>query len=256
MKDSLWAIRCVWLRYFDVYCKSLVYALLTTFLEPLLYVLSFGFGMGGMIGQITVAGVTLSYRQFVLAGLVGQTMLVQSFFDAAYGGFVRMYYQRIFKAMAVTPITLSEVLWGELLWDSTKSTFATSILLLIGVLLGDFSPWGALALLPICYLCSLLFSGLGLYVAASSQSIEQINYPQYLLVFPMFLFCGVYFPLERLPIVIQYFAHLLPLTAILSIVRSFTLGLPFEWLGVGVVAIWLVLTVTLSRRAMTARLIK
>ena len=74
----------------------------------------------------------LSYRKFIFAGIVGQTVLFQGFFEASFGGYVRMYYQRIFHSMGTTPITLSEVLWGELLWDSTKAAMAASVVILIG----------------------------------------------------------------------------------------------------------------------------
>ena len=67
---ALWGIRCVWLRHFDVYRKSIVYGLVTTFTEPLLYLFSFGFGLGSMIGKVNLLGVELTYRQFILAGIV------------------------------------------------------------------------------------------------------------------------------------------------------------------------------------------
>lgn len=115
---AIGAIRCVWLRYFAVFRKSLKYAIVTTFFEPLLYLFAFGFGLGPMIGTVDVLGVQMTYRQFIFAGIVAQTVMFQAFFEAAFGAFIRMYYQRVFQAIAVTQITLSEVLWAELLWDA------------------------------------------------------------------------------------------------------------------------------------------
>lgn len=254
--DSIWAIRCVWLRYFDVFRKSLLYGTLVTFLEPFLYLLSFGFGVGAIVGNLDVRGVTVSYRQFVFAGVVGQAVLFLGFFEAAYGSFIRYYYQRIFQAMATTPITLSEVLWGELFWDASKGTFSAGAVLLIGSLIGDFSPWGALCSLPLCFVSSFLFAALGLWVAAISETIEQISYPQYLIVFPMFLFCGVFFPLEQLPYVLRLVAWVLPLTSMVSLIQTLTLGFAFEWQALPIILCWLVLLVVMSRRAMFKRLIK
>src|SRR5262249_45225493 len=114
---ALGAIRCVWLRYFDVYRKSLTYGIVTTFVEPLLYLFAFGFGLGSIVRKVSMLGVDLSYRQFIFAGIAAQSLMFQGFFEAAYGSFIRMYYQRIFQAIAVTPVTLSEVLWAEILWD-------------------------------------------------------------------------------------------------------------------------------------------
>ena len=110
MNDTFWGIHCIWLRYFDVFKKSVGRYIITTLVEPVLYLLSFGIGMGTLIGSLTFHGNTIDYRSFVFSGIVGQTILFQGFFEASYGGFIRMYYQKIFHAMAVTPVTLSEVL--------------------------------------------------------------------------------------------------------------------------------------------------
>src|SRR5262245_54343295 len=236
-----WGIRCVWLRYFDVYRKSLVFSVVTTFVEPALYLAAFGFGLGGMIQTVHADGANVSYRQFVFAGIVGQTVLFQAFFEAAYGSFIRMYYQRVFQAIATTPITLSEVLWAELLWDASKAAFASLAVLLIGAALGDFSVVGAIAAVPLCFGCGLIFAGLGLLVAARSRTIDDISYPQYLLIFPMFLFCSVFFPLDALPRVLQWAAWTLPLTSVVSLVRTLTLGFPLRLEIFPVLTLWLVI---------------
>lgn len=253
---TLGAIECVWLRHFDVYRKSLGYALITTFAEPLLYLFAFGFGLGSLIGKVTLLGIELTYRQFIFAGIVAQTLMFQGFFEAAYGSFIRMYYQKIFQAIAVTPITLSEVLWAEIVWDASKATFSASVVILIGVSMKDFSPSGALLALPLCFLGALLFAALGLLVAAKSRTIEEISYPQYLLIFPMFLFCGVFFPLSSLPSYLQWLAWMLPLTSIVSLVRTLTLGTPLQWRVFAGILVWLVVLVPWSRQAMSRRLIK
>jgi len=250
------AIRCVWMRYFAVYRKSLKYAVVTTFVEPLLYLFAFGFGLGTIIGTVNVAGVELTYRKFILAGIVAQTVMFQGFFEAAYGAFIRMYYQRIFQAIAVTPITLSEVLWAELIWDASRAAFAALAILAIGVAIGDFQAVGALIALCVCFVVGLLFAGLGLLVAAKSKTIEEISYPQYLLIFPMFLFCGVFFPLENLPSYLQWLAWILPLTAVVSLIRTLTLGTPLQPTVFIVIAVWLAILTPWSRKAMSRRLIK
>ena len=254
--DSLWAVRCVWLRYFDVFRKSLRFYLVTTFSEPILYLLSFGLGVGALVGTVKVHGMEVSYRSFVFAGIIGQTVLFQGFYEASFGAFVRMYYQKIFGAMAVTPITLSEVLWGELLWDASKATVAAEVVTLIGVALGDFRPLALLTVLPVAFLSSLLFAGLGLTVAARAQSIDAISYPQYLIIFPMFLFCGVFYPIESLPVALQWLAWALPLTSVVSLVRTLTLGFPFQPWAAPILVAWLLLLVFFSRRSMFGRLVK
>ncbi len=254
--DSFWGIRCVWLRYFDVFRKSLPYYAVTTFGEPILYLLSFGLGVGSLVGKLHANGVSLTYRQFIFAGIIGQTVLFQGFFEASYGAFVRMYYQRIFQAMATTPVTLSEVLWGELLWDSSKATLAAEIVILIGVVTHDFPVVSLLTAFPLCFFSSFLFSAIGLATAASSKTIDSISYPQYILVFPMFLFCGVFYPIDVLPKALRVVAWCLPLTSVNSLARTLTLGLPFQWWALPVLAIWTIGVGALSRKLMMRRLVK
>jgi lipooligosaccharide transport system permease protein len=254
--DSLWGVWRVWRRYYAAFMKSLVYYLLTTFLEPIFYLLSFGIGVGALVGNITTQGVHLSYRSFIFSGIIAQTVLFQGFYEGSFGAFVRMYYQKIFQAIAITPVTLSEVLWGELLWDATKATVAAEVVALIGVTTGSFHPWCLLTLLPISFAGAFLFSAMGLASAGFSRTIDELSYPQYLLIFPMFLFCGVFYPIENLPPVLQTVAWFFPLTSVNAIVRFLTLGLPPAPQAVPLLLIWLFLMVWISRRAMFKRLVK
>jgi lipooligosaccharide transport system permease protein len=256
LADSAWGIWCVWRRYASVFVKSIAYYLVTTFVEPVLYLLAFGVGVGSLIGTLEIGGLHLSYRNFIFSGIIAQTVLFQGFYEGSFGAFVRMYYQRIFQSIAITPITLSEVLWGELLWDASKSTLAAEVVALIGVFSGGFPARSLLTLLPLCFVSSLLFSGMGLAAAAYSRSIDSLSYPQYLLVFPMFLFCGVFYPIESLPAVLQRVAWIFPLTSVNSLVRTLTLGLPFQMRAVPILIFWLFFFVLLGRRAMTRRLVK
>ena len=97
---------------------------------------------------------------------------------------------------------------------------------------------------------------MGLAAAGYARTIDELSYPQYLLIFPMFLFCGVFYPIESLPDLLQKVAWLFPLTSVNSLVRSLTLGLPFEPQAVPLLLVWLWLSVYVSRRTMFKRLVK
>jgi lipooligosaccharide transport system permease protein len=208
------------------------------------------------VGDLEVQGVIISYRSFIISGVIGQTVLFQGFFEGSYGGFVRMYYQRIFQAIAITPITLSEVLWAELFWGATKGAVASLVVAIIGVVTGEFPVTSLIAVLPFCFLASLLFSALGLTTAAFARNIDHLSYPHYLIVSPMFLLCGVFYPVEALPVAVQVIAWILPLTAVNSLFRTITLGLPLQVQAIPIFIVWLVVLVLVSRRSMFRRLVK
>jgi len=254
---SFWsAVWRVWSRYFLSYRRNLWFAVTTTYVEPILYLLSFGFGLGEMVGDRQIQGVTVSYRQFVFAGIAAQTILFQGFFEGAYGGFVRMYYQKVFQAIAVTPITLEEILWGEMFWNASKATFAVSAVFLIGAVTGLFSWLGVLIIMPLAFLFALEFASLGLLTAARSRTIDEISYPQFLLVFPMFLFCGVFFPIDVLPPVVRGLVWVLPLTPVCDVIRGLTLGTPMWGWSPFLIILWTGFLVPMARKAMFQRLVK
>lgn len=252
---NTWCVWRVWLRYFYLFKKDLLYAITTTFVEPILLLLSLGFGLGSLIGFIHAEGIDISYRQFVFTGLVAQSLLFQGFFQSAYGSYFRIYYQRIFHTIAITPITLTEVVAGELLWDATQALFAGMAVLLIGTVVGDFNVWGALLCIPLCFFSAFIFSGVGLLISGLAKSINQIAYPQFLFVIPMFLFCGVFFPIEQMPESLQIIAWALPLTSVISLIRTLTLDFPFQWQAIPLTLVWIVGTVFLAKRTIIRRLI-
>ena len=221
------AVVCVWRRYFEVFRGNLLYGVVTTFVPPLVYLVSFGFGMSRVLTTVEVAGVTISYKSFVFVGIIGQTLLFQTFFEASYGGFVRMYYQKIYKSISMTPITLREVLWAELLWNASRGCAAAVALILLGAIVDAYSPQTAVLAVPIVLISALLYASIGLVAAAYSHTIEALVYPQLLFVIPMTLFCGVYYPLEVVPLGLRLFLTALPLTNTVDLLRGALLGTGF-----------------------------
>lgn len=251
MSESLINIYRVWRRYFLLFKKDLLYSLTTTIIEPLLFLLSLGFGLGAIIGTIQANGQEVSYRSFILTGLIGQVVLFQGFFQSAYGSYFRIYYQKVFHNIVTTPITLSEIIWGELIWDATRGAFPVSIILIIGNFTHDFGFFNSLITLFFSFFSSLIFSAAGLFITAISKSVNQIAYPVSLFVMPMFLFCGVFFPIDQMPPFLQICAWLLPLTSTLSLTRWLLLDFPLEIQAIPIFILWLIILVYISKRSVT-----
>jgi lipooligosaccharide transport system permease protein len=193
-------------------------------LEPLLYLLAFGVGLGNMVKEISYEGVPISYLRFIASGLVATAVMNHGFFETTYSSFVRMYFQRTFDAILSTPLMLEDVILGEILWGATKSLFAGAVMLIVAGLWGLIAWPAALLILPIAFLAGMTFSSLGMCFTAMVKNIEMFNFPVFLFITPMFLFSGVFFPISSLPLWAQYAAQVMPLTILVSVLRGLTLG--------------------------------
>jgi len=241
----------VWARNKSVFMKTWRVNFFPPFLEPLLYLFALGFGLGRYIEVIE----GMSYPRFIAPALIAISIMNSAFFECTYGSFVRMYYQKTFDAIIATPLSIEEVIAGELLWGATRSLIYATIMLPVIAAFGLIELPLALLIIPFAFLAGFLFAAIGMCFTAITPNINALNYPAFLFITPMFLFSGTFFPLELLPQPMQYFAlAVLPLTHVVGITRSLTLAelsgffvLHIVWILV-VSLVLFVLAVNLMRR--------
>jgi len=207
----------VWFRNALVFRRNIRVNLLPPFIEPLLYLGAIGFGIGAYITDIE----GVPYIRFIAPAILAASVMNASFFECAYGTYVRMYYQKTFDALLATPITIQEVILGEIFWGATRGLISALSISIVLLLLGLASPVGLLIALPFSFLAGVLFSSIAACFSAVSPSIDTMSYPATLFVAPMFLFSGTFFPLHLLPQIVQVLALLLlPLTHVVSLIRG------------------------------------
>jgi len=206
----------------DVYLKTWKTNFLPPLLEPLLYLLSIGYGVGAFIQ--TIGGVP--YAQFVAPAILGITIMQGAFFETTYNSFVRMYFQKTWDAVTATPLTLDDVLVGELLWAAIKSAINAAIMACVVAGFGLLPWWAIPAVAVVAFVAGLLFAGLGLMVCAKVSGIDGFSFAIYLFVTPMMLFSGTFFPLSQLPPIAQKVAYALPLTHTVTVIRALATGTP------------------------------
>jgi lipooligosaccharide transport system permease protein len=214
----------VWQRDFTVYRKSWKISFVPPLLEPLFYLTAFAVGLSGLVGNLRVQGVEVSYVQFIAPALIGMSIMYNSFFETTYTSFVRMYYQKTFDAMMATPLSLDEVITGEIVWGATRSLIAAAIMLVVISLFGLIRFPHGLLILPLAFLGGMAFASIGIFFTAIVPNIDMFNLPVFLFITPMFLFSGTFFPLENLPGWAQHVALLFPLTHVTNLSRSFCFG--------------------------------
>ena len=214
----------VWQRNLAVYRRTWKISFIPPLLEPLFYLVAFGVGLSGLVGNIHYQGAEISYARFIAPALIAITVMNNAFYENTYSSFVRMYYYKTFDAMMATPLTAEEIIAGEILWGATKSVIATVIM---GAVISCFGliryPEGLL-LIPLAFLGGLAFGAAGMVCTAYVPTIELFNLPVFLFITPMFLFSGTFFPVENLPLWAQTVAALLPLTHMVDLARMISCG--------------------------------
>ncbi|NLX48845.1 MAG: ABC transporter permease [Methanospirillum sp.] len=244
----------VWGRNFHVFLRTWQVSFLPPIFDSLFFMLALGYGLGQFVQDI--GGV--DYPRFVAPAIVAIGIMNASYYETTYGSFVRMYYQKTFDALIATPVTIEEVIVGEILWGGTKAVIYTALILPILALFGVISLPGSLLLLPLGLLGGLLFGAIGLCFTAWTPSIDTLNYPSFLLITPMMVLSGTFFPLDSLPSTVQYIAFaLLPLAHLVSLARALTLPstAPFAFFSLSWLVVATGLVMLLSVRLMRRRLV-
>lgn len=242
----------VWRRNFDVFMKTYKVNFFPPLLEPIFYLAAFGLGLGQFVSGFPGSG---SFIQFIAPALVSITIMYSSFFECTYGSFVRMYYQKTFDAIISTPISIEEVIAGEMLWGATRSLVGGSIVLAVVAAFGLISSPLAILVPLVAFATGLTFSAIGMCFTSLAHNIDFFNYPQFLFITPMFLLSGTFFPITVLPSFMQVIAYAaLPLTHTVTFARALMFGsfnttliLSLVWITV-VTPIFFILAVKLMKR--------
>lgn len=221
MRFSLPYALSVWKRNAAMYKRSWKLNLLPNFFEPVFYLTSIGVGVGAYITEM--AG--MSYAEFLAPGLVCVAAMNGASFEVTYNVFVRMEFEKSYDAMLTTPIEPADILMGELLWAITRSSIYGLCFFIVIALFGLASFPSALLALVAIPLTGFLFGAIGLAFTMWIRNIDLYSFYFTLFLTPLFLFSGVFFPLEeRLSGPALLLAEVLPLVHPVRFARACFLG--------------------------------
>jgi lipooligosaccharide transport system permease protein len=216
---SLRAI-AVWRRHFLVWRKLAIPSILGNLAEPLLVLFGLGYGLGAVIG--TMEGT--SYFAFLAGGFLASSTMYAATFESLYSAFSRMHVQRTWEAIVNAPMMLEDVLAGEWLWAATKA-FAAGICMLVVVAVFGYASFPlSLATLLVVALIGLAFGALGLAINALASGYDFFSYYMTLVLTPMMMLSGVFFPVDKLPAAVQAACQALPLYHGVALVRPLLAG--------------------------------
>ena len=210
----------VWRRNYLVWKKLAAESVLGNIIEPLFYLLGFGFGLGTMVPEVD----GVRYIAYLAGGTICYSTMLAASFEALYSGFARMHVQRTWEGILNAPVSLEDVVFAEWVWAASKSFLSGTAVLLVAAALGLAQSWTMVLILPLAFLIGLTFAGLGLIMTALAKSYDFFMYWFTLALTPMMLLCGVFYPLANMPPWLQAVSSVLPLTHAVALGRPLLLG--------------------------------
>ena len=227
---SHWSAPRLSMRWWPVFQRNLLVwkklalpSLVGNIAEPLMWLVAFGYGMGALVGQVSLSTPqgqqAVPYILFLASGSICMSAMNAASFEALYSAFSRMHVQKTWDGIMNAPVRLDDVVLAEMLWAAFKALF--TVLAILGVMLAlgiSHSP-KLLLVLPVLLIAGITFSCIALVFNALAQGYDFFTYYFTLFLTPMMFLSGVFFPREQLPGLVRAISEWLPLTNAVALVR-------------------------------------
>lgn len=199
-------------------------AVFTGFFEPLFYLGAVGFGVGRLIGTVPYGGGEISYAAFLAPGMLAASTLNGAIADGFFWPFFKLNYQKTYEGILSTPMNISDIAVGEMLWAQMRGTIYSAGFLVLMLAMGLIDSWWGLLALPAAILSAGALSAGAMILTGITRQISAFDKVMNLIVFPMFLFSGTFFPVTLYPDALQPIVMATPLYHSASLIRSLTTG--------------------------------
>lgn len=199
-------------------------AIFTGFFEPVFYLLSLGFGVGGLIGGIRLDdGRIIDYAAFVGPALLASAAMNAAVYDTTYLMFAKLRYSKTYDSLLNTPLTINDVAIGETLWIVLRTTVYSAFYLIVLTAAGQVHSAWAILIVPAAVLLGFTFAAVGMAAATLMRDFDDIEFIQ-LAIVPMFLFSATLYPLSVYPTWLADIIVCTPLYHAVTLVRDLALG--------------------------------
>jgi lipooligosaccharide transport system permease protein len=212
-----------------------------------------GYGLGTFVQDME----GMTYLQYIAPGIVASSAMFAASFECTYGSFIRLHYQKTFQAMLAGPVTVRDIVAGDILYATFKSMLFGLVILTVISALGQVQSWWALTIPLFLLVPGLAFSLLAICYTGVTTNIDNFNYYITLFLTPAYLFSGVFFPINSMPSWAQVVAWVNPIFHSVEICRALAIGNinPGLLIHAGVLGLFAILLTPLAVRLMTKRLI-
>ncbi len=202
------------------------------FVEPVFYLLAFGYGIGQFIdGTSDGAGNPITYAQFIAPALLATSAMNGAIYDSTWNVFFKMHFGKVYNGMLSTSMGTLDVALGEIGWALLRGlAYAIGFMAVVSGMGLIPSVWGLLAI-PAAVLVAFGFASVGMGVTSYLKNHQQMQWIQFVML-PMFLFSGTFYPLSIYPEFVQWIIQALPLWQAIELIRGLTLGV-LNWAMLG-----------------------
>jgi lipooligosaccharide transport system permease protein len=214
----------VFLRNLLVWRKLAIPSLVGNIAEPLMWLVAFGYGMGALVGDLSLSGPDgttqrVPYILFLASGSICMSAMQAATFEALYSAFSRMHVQKTWDGIMNAPVGLDDIVLAEMLWAAFKSLFTVTAILCVMLALGISHSPRLLLAWPILLGVGITFSCIALIFNALARGYDFFTYYFTLFLTPMMFLSGIFFPLEQLPGFVRIISGWLPLTNAVELIR-------------------------------------
>src|SRR5712671_1933346 len=210
----------IWRRNFLVWRKLVIASVLTNLADPLIMLFGLGYGLGALLPSIE----GMPYVAFFAAGTLCSATMLTASFESMFSGFSRMHGQKTWDAILYAPLTIDDIVAGEIMWSASKAWLSGATILAVAAVFGLAASPLVVLTLPVAFLVGLAFAAIGMVMTVLAKNWDFFSFYMTLIMTPMTMISGVFFPADQLPRPVLSVAQVLPLYHGVELVRPLVAG--------------------------------
>jgi lipooligosaccharide transport system permease protein len=230
----------------------------SAFLSPLLFLVAMGYGLGSLVGRGGRLVDGVPYLAFVAPGVMAASAMQTAIGESTWPVLSGIKWQRLFHAMLATPLRVADVVTGHLLHLALRVLLQAGIFVAFAAAVGAIRSWWGVLAVPTAILVGLAFAAPVFAFTTYLQRDVGFTLLFRVVMVPLFLFSGTFFPISQLPAVLRVLAELTPLWHGVQLARDATLGRMSLGADPGHAAyllVWIVVGTALARRGLRRRMV-
>lgn len=198
--------------------------MISGFVEPVLYLLSMGIGLGALIGTVQGPGGTeISYAAYIAPALLTVSAMNGALYDSTMNVFFKMNYAKLYQNMLYTSLGPLDVALGEIFLALLRGFLYATGFTIVMAAMGLITTWWALLMVPAAVLIAFGFASIGMGITSYIRTFQQLDWVTFIML-PMFLFSATFYPLSVYPEPIQWLIQALPLWHGVELLRQLSVG--------------------------------